>query len=267
MTETVEGQTGPGTSSEPVSPEPQSSEVTGEQSRITELEDQLAEMNSRIGALAHANDERLRQKDAEWSQWADNYRQWTDEQLDKVRSETEGSLLTKLDPEDQAAYLRTSQERADTRRRANAAEQKLLLQQRQQFDSAVGDAVQDALGKGVPREALDTTSPETVKESATKHLIGAAESRAASVTGTLEQQVKDLNEKLEKGLKKVRDDTGVTQATVSGEGEPPPPQEDATIKELDAEIAKIKAKPGRPGAAGTLIALTVERNRRLAEIA
>ena len=267
MTETVVGTTGSGPSPEPVEPEPQSSTVTGEQSRIEDLEKEVSEMRSRIGSLAHANDERLRQKDADWTQWADNYKQWTEEQFDTARSETEKLLLPKLDAEEQAAYLSSSHERANARRKATTAEQAALMEQRQQFDSAIDAAVETALGKGVLREALDTTSPESVRESATKYLVEAAEGETVKATEALRAEVKDLNEKLEKGLKKVRDDTGVTQVTISNEGEHPQPEQDAEIKLLDEQIAAIKAKPGKPGSAGSLIALILERKRRVAEIA
>ena len=272
MTEPEAGQTGQTgavsstpPSEESVSPEAQSS-VTENESRVQDLERQLEETKKRIGALAHANDERLRQKDAEWLKWSENYKAWAASQIEAAKAEAEESLLPKLDAEDQATYLKTSRQASAARRTQLAAEAEMMAQRRQQIDSAVDVAVQEALDKGVPRDALDTTSPESIKESAYKYLIDTAAEEKDKVARQMQEKIEKLEKDMEKKIAKVRDEAGITQATIA-EGGAPPPEQDPQLKEIDEAIAALKQRSGKPGTSGQMIALIIMRNQRLAELA
>lgn len=236
---------GDGSPGDPTDPDDLSTvgEVTNSQD-VTALQAQIKDLESRIGRLAQANDERLRDSEREWQTWGENYRKWTEEQIDlaykRGREEAEDQLLQHLDPESKSQYFDSSRESERTRRQqAEAARaQQAMAQQGQR--QAIAAQVQKAVDAGVPVDALDQSSPQAVIDSMVEYLKTNKSSRQDA---TPDEDVVDVNKEireLREELNRVkRDASGASRTGTSVGGQP---RVDRELKEIDARIEAAKKK-------------------------
>lgn len=221
-------------------------EVTNSQD-VTALRAKIKDLESRIGRLAQANDERLRDSEREWQTWGENYRKWTEEQIDlaykRGREEAEDQLLQHLDPESKSQYFDSTRESERARRQqADAARaQQAMAQQGQR--QAIAAQVQKATEAGVPVEALDQSSPQAVIDSMVQYLKMNKAPRQNQAPDEDVVDVVDVNKEireLKEELNRVkRDASGASRTGTSVGGQP---RVDRELKEIDARIEAAKKK-------------------------
>lgn len=228
--------------------------VTDDQN-VRNLQAQVKDLNSRIGKLAKANDDRLKEQEKEWKAWGDNYRNWAQAEIEKAfaqgKEAAEERFLPFLSPEEKAKYFEESRETSKAAQRAAQATAQARAQERAQVSAAINDAVMDAVSRGVPREALDTRSPQAVLNSAMDWLT---ENRPAKkgrkpapvdddddedeevTVESLQKQVNDLQSQ----LRRERRDSSGASRTPTGTGGAAQSQKSKRIAELETEIARAK---------------------------
>ena len=223
-------------------------EVTDDQSsQVKKLKAEAKELKSRIGALAQANDARLREQADEWKQWGDNYRAWADTQIAAAytagKESAEEQFLPRLSPEEKAEYYENSrktqkQQKLETERaiaNANAL--------RASMGAAIQSAVNIAVSQGVPFESIDTSSVEAVHSSSLAYLNSAKSKKKDNRTENEDEEL-DTEEELQRlrleNRKLKRDNSGESRTSSATGGPSGNLKLNRQIKELDDKIAQAK---------------------------
>ena len=225
-------------------------EVTDDQSdgpdktkaKVAKLKAEIKDLNSRIGKLAQANDERLKAAEVEWRTWGENYRNWATEQIDasytKGKEDAEEKFLPNLSPEEKANYYENSREQTKRQKEEARQRQAAAASQQAQATAAVRTAVAEAIANGVPINVLDMSSPEAVMRSALAYSASNGRNEAGNGPAEdLEKTVKDLQEEVTR-LK--RDNSGESRTGMGVGGGSGNMVKQRKIKELDDAIAKAK---------------------------
>ena len=224
-------------------PDPSTDGQVTESQQVARLKAEIKELNSRIGSLAQANDTRLKEVEAQWTGWGENYRRWAEEQIAAAqargREDAEEHFLPLLDSESKAQYLDDSRAARKTReaeqRREREAAAAVVSQQR----VAISTAIARATAKGVPAEVLDTSSPEAVTESAMQYLAqgGKPVPKGGEGEGESTAELKRRLDEQDAEIRRLRRDTSGASRTGTGTGGTPA---NTALRELDLEIEKAK---------------------------
>jgi len=214
---------------------PTEGEVT-ESQKVAKLRAEVKELNSRLGKLAQANDERLKEAETQWRAWGESYQRWATEQIEasakRAREEVEEHFLPLMPPEEKAQYFESTRKTQKQQEQDAAQRRQQVTSQLQQRQSAIQTAIREATEAGVPVSALDTTSPEAVSKSMVNYLKKARDEE--DDVATLRRELDETKDELKRFR---RDSTGASRTGTSVGGSP---QATSAIKEIDEEIAKAK---------------------------
>lgn len=207
------------------------------------LKQEIKTLKSRIGSLAQANDQRIKEINDEWTTWGENYRKWAAAEIDssyrKGKEEAEDKLLPLLPPEDKSAYFEGSRQTEKQRRDAAVEAAKRSEAKRAEINQALSEAINSAIEQGVPQNQLDTTSPQTVVASVAKYF-----SKAAAPKDEFTDELKKMRQELDDATEELdrlrRDGAGESRTSTVSSGTTA--ERHSAVEYWEGEMAKAQRK-------------------------
>lgn len=213
--------------------------VTGD---VQALKLEIKTLKSRIGSLAQANDQRIKEINEEWTTWGDNYRKWAAAEISssysKGKEEAEDKLLPLLPPEDKSAYFEGSRQTEKQRREQQVEAAKRNEAKRAEVNQALSEAINSAIEQGVPQNQLDTTSPQTVVASVARYFSKSKPDD--SVLDEVKQLRQELSDATEEMNRLRRDELGESRTSTVSSGTTA--EKHSAIEYWEGEMAKHQRK-------------------------